>query len=177
MLVGFSHQEVGRAVAHHLLAKGRKRLALISADDERASVRQKGFADATIAAGAAPARILVVPAPSTLALGRNALAEMLDGTSPDTWPDAVFCGSDLMAHGVLEEARARGLAVPRDLAIIGFGGLESTAHTTPQLSTVSIDRYAIGQLAAEIMLERFAGKHDQQRVIDVGFTIIDRETT
>jgi LacI family gluconate utilization system Gnt-I transcriptional repressor len=69
------------------------------------------------------------------------------------------------------------LAVPRDLAIIGFGGLESTAHTTPQLSTVSIDRYAIGQLAAEIMLERFAGKHDQQRVIDVGFTIIDRETT
>ena len=176
MLVGFSHQDVGRAVAHHLIAKGRKRLALITADDERANVRRRGFAD-TAEAGGAAVEIIVVPAPSTLAIGRKALADLLDRSTPETRPDAVFCGSDLMAHGVLEEARARGLRVPQDLAIIGFGGLESTAHTSPQLSTVNIDRRAIGQLAAEAMLERFAGKDDQPKVIDVGFTIVDRETT
>ena len=176
MLVGFSHLDVGRAVASHLAAKGRRRLALITADDERANVRQKGFTQAAEAAGAA-VDVIFVPAPSTLPLGRNALAELLDRATSATLPDAVFCGSDLMAHGVLEEARARGLRIPQDLAIIGFGGLESTAHTSPQLSTVNIDRKAIGELAAEIMLERFAGKVDQPKVIDVGFTIIDRETT
>ena len=176
MLVGFSHQDVGRAVASHLLAKGRRHLALITADDERASLRSKGFVD-TAEAGGATVEIVVVPAPSTLAIGRKALADLLDRVNGAIRPDAVFCGSDLMAHGVLEEARARGLRVPQDLAIIGFGGLESTAHTTPRLSTVDIDRTAIGRLSAEIMLGRFEGKEAQEKVIDVGFRIIDREST
>ena len=92
-------------------------------------------------------------------------------------PDALFCGSDLMAHGALEEARARGLSIPGDLAIIGFGGLESTAHTSPSLSTVAIDRAAIGRLAAEIILERMAGGESGDKVIDIGFTIVDRAST
>jgi LacI family gluconate utilization system Gnt-I transcriptional repressor len=177
MLVGFSHLEVGRAVARHLLARGYRRLALLTANDERAAVRRKGFLEIVAQAGAHPAQVADVAAPSTLPLGRQALAELLDRAVEGERPDAVFCGSDLMAHGALEEARSRGLSVPRDLAIIGFGGLESTAHTSPKLSTVDIDRDAIGRLAAEIILERIAGNTEREKVLDVGFTIIDRETT
>ena len=60
-------------------------------------------------------------------------------------PTAVFCSSDLLAHGALEEARSRGLSVPRDLALMGFGDLEFAQHTYPPLSTVRIDRAAIGR--------------------------------
>ena len=177
MLVGFSHAEVGHAVARHLLARGRKRLALITADDERAMVRRKAFVEAVERAGARAVEVAIVPAPSTLAQGRLALAELLGRATGRRHIDAVFCGSDLMAHGALEEARSRGLSVPDELAIIGFGGLESTAHTTPTLSTVRIDRTAIGRLAAEIILERIAGNGERDKVVDVGFEIVDRETT
>src|SRR4029079_13692511 len=76
-----------------------------------------------------------------------------------------------------EEARARGIDVTGKLAILGFGGLESTEHTTPQLSTVNIDRHAIGYRAADVILERIAGTTTAAKVIDVGFTIVDRGTT
>jgi LacI family gluconate utilization system Gnt-I transcriptional repressor len=177
MLVGFSHQEVGRSVARHFLARGYRRLGLITADDERAVVRRKAYVEEAARAGAAPVQIASVPAPSTLALGRQALADLLARGPKREWPDAVFCGSDLMAHGVLEEARARGINVPGQLAILGFGGLESTEHTTPQLSTVRIDRHAIGYRAADVILARIAGNAAAAKVIDVGFTIVDRETT
>ena len=55
MLVGFSHEKVGEAVARHLLAKGHRRLGLISADDERALARRRGFMNELTRAGAADA--------------------------------------------------------------------------------------------------------------------------
>ena len=54
MLVGFSHEEVGRSVAAFLHARGRRRLAVISGDDERAKRRQVAFQ--TAARGARPRR-------------------------------------------------------------------------------------------------------------------------
>jgi LacI family gluconate utilization system Gnt-I transcriptional repressor len=61
--------------------------------------------------------------------------------------------------------------------VIGFGGLDFTRHTTPALSTVSIDRPAIGRQAAEVILARVEGGHVPGQVVDVGFQIIDRGTT
>jgi LacI family transcriptional regulator, gluconate utilization system Gnt-I transcriptional repressor len=177
MLVGFSHEKVGESVARHLLAKGYRRFGLVSADDERAQARRQGFVAEMARAGIANVETVTVPAPSTLALGRQGLAALLDRGVGGKRPDAVFCGSDLLAHGALEEARARGLAVPGKLAIMGFGGLDFTRHTTPALSTVSVDRPAIGRLAAEVILARIEGEQSSGQVVDVGFQITDRDTT
>jgi LacI family gluconate utilization system Gnt-I transcriptional repressor len=99
---------------------------------------------------------------------------LLDGCAR---PTAVFCGSDLLAHGALEEARSRGLSVPKDLALIGFGDLEFSRRTVPELSTVRIDREAIGRRAAELILARIEGAEIETRVIDVGFEVVERGTT
>ena len=117
---------------------------------------------------------MAVAAPSTLGLGRQSLARLLDAGPP---PSAVFCSSDLLAHGALEEARSRNLRMPDDLALMGFGDLEFAQHTFPALSTVRIDRAAIGRRAAELILQRLGGGPVPANVIDVGFTIIDRATT
>lgn len=174
MLVGFSHEQLGAAVARHLMARGHRRFGLVWADDTRAIARQRGFVGELAARGCHEVQIATVPAPSTLALGRRGLATLL---GRKTKPTAVFCSSDLLAHGALEEARARGLAVPKDLALVGFGGLEFAAHTSPALSTVRIDRVAIGRRAAELLLARIEGRVPPEPVIDVGFEIVDRETT
>ena len=70
-----------------------------------------------------------------------------------------------------------GLSVPDDLALIGFGDLEFTQHTFPALSTVRVDRAAIGRRAAELILRRIDGDEGAEKVVDVGFTIVDRGTT
>lgn len=174
MLVGFSHEDVGVAVARHLLARGHRAFGMIWADDARALARQRGFLSELAAQGCATAEVVTVPAPSTLTLGRQGLAELYQRGAR---PTAVFCSSDLLAHGALEEARSRGLSVPADLALVGFGDLEFAQHTYPALSTVRIDRAAIGQRAAELILARIEGNVPPEKVVDVGFTIIDRQTT
>lgn len=174
MLVGFSHADVGRAVVDFLRAKGRRRLAVVAGDDERSRRRQQAFQDAARAAGLREVPIVHVPAPTTLKSGRNALTELLK-TAPDI--DALFCSSDLLALGVMTEAQSRGIAVPTQLAVVGFGDLEFAADLYPALTTVRIDGTAIGQQAARFIVARAEGQPVDQRVVDIGFSIVEREST
>jgi LacI family gluconate utilization system Gnt-I transcriptional repressor len=174
MVVGFSHERVGAAVAEYLVARGYRRIASVWADDERAVRRRNGLLEALARHGVSEAGASVVPAPSTLRAGRQAFAALL-GRGVE--PDAVVCSSDAFAHGVLAEAQSRGIPVPGRLAVLGFGDLEFAAETVPALSSVRIDRHGIGRIAAEALLARIEGKPIDQRVIDVGFEIVERETT
>jgi len=173
MLVGFSHVDVGRAVVDFLHAKGRRRLALVAGDDERSKRRQQAFQAAARAAGMREVPVVEVPAPTTLKSGRSALAELLQ-TSPDI--DALFCSSDLLALGVITEAQSRGIPVPGQIAVVGFGDLEFAADLHPALTTVRIDCAAIGRQAAQFIVDRAEGRRVNQRVVDVGFSIVDRES-
>ncbi|MDO8889784.1 MAG: LacI family DNA-binding transcriptional regulator, partial [Hydrogenophaga sp.] len=141
MLVGFSHADIGREVARFLMAKGRRKLALIRAEDERADRRASAFIDAVQRAGLAQVAVVNVGASRSLQSGRNALGQLL-AQAPDV--DAVFCSSDLLALGVLTEARVRGIAIPDQLAIMGFGDVPFAADMAPALSTVHINGVDIG---------------------------------
>jgi len=173
MLVGFSHVEVGRAVAAHLHAKGRRRLAVVAGNDERAMRRTEAFQAAARALGLAEVRVVTVPAPTTLKSGREALAALLREAEDI---DAVFCSSDLLALGVLTEARVQGVQVPRQLAVVGFGDLEFAADLDPALSTVHIKGGAIGRQAAHFIVDRVEGRDVLERVIDIGFSIVERQS-
>jgi LacI family transcriptional regulator, gluconate utilization system Gnt-I transcriptional repressor len=171
MCIGFSHEKVGQAVAEYLLGKGHRRFGLVWADDERATMRRQGFISVLARHGITDAQTMMVPAPSTLRLGREGLARLL---SSGYRPDAVFCSSDALAHGVLAEAQSRGLSVPGQLSVVGFGDLDFAAHTYPALSTVRIDRPAIGRQAAEALLARIDGRAVEKKVVDIGFQLIER---
>ena len=99
---------------------------------------------------------------------------MLDA-QPDI--DGIFCSSDLLALGVLTEAQARGIAVPAQLAVVGFGDLEFSADLHPALTTVRIDGTAIGRQAAQFIVDRAEGREIAQRVVDMGFSIVERDST
>lgn len=170
MLVGFSHLKVGSAVAGYFLAKGWQRLGVATGDDHRAMVRREGFVS-TLGREVPTAW---VPAPSNLALGRRALGELL---RQDAKLQAVYCSSDQLAHGVMVEAQARGLRVPEDLAVCGFGDADFAAHTTPSLTTVHVDGAAIGALAAQLIIQRCRGESVDPGVVDVGFRIVERQST
>ena len=170
MLVGFSHLKVGSAVAGYFLSKGWRRVGVASGDDHRARQRHEGF----VAAFGTPVPAAFVPAPSNLERGRRALADLL---AQDPGLRAVCCSSDQLAQGVMVEAQARGLRVPQDLAVCGFGNAEFSPHLLPSLSTVLIDGPEIGRLAAQMVLARCRGEAVAEPVVDVGFRIVEREST
>ncbi len=173
MLVGFSHEKVGQAVAEYLVGRGYRQFGVISADDTRAEVRRLAYLSALEKLGITDVSTVLVPAPSNFRLGREGLARLLER---EPLPRAVFCSSDTLAHGILTEAQARGLSVPGDLAIVGFGDLDFAAHTFPPLSTVRIDRPAIGRIAAEALLARIESR-PVERIVDIGFHVMERGTT
>lgn len=170
MLVGFSHLKVGGAVAGYCLSRGWQHLGIATGNDPRAMQRREGFL-ATLGRDVPTA---IVPAPSSLELGRQALAELMQ---KDPALQAVCCSSDQLAHGVLVEAQARGLQVPQELAVFGFGNADFSAHMVPSISTIHVDGPEIGRLAAQLIIDRCRGVAIEQPVIDVGFRIIERQST
>ena len=67
--------------------------------------------------------------------------------------------------------------MPQDLAVCGFGNADFAAHTFPSLTTVHVDGARIGRLAAQLILDRCNGRTVPQPVIDLGFRIVEREST
>lgn len=170
VVVGFSHLKVGSAVAGYFLSRGWERVAVATGDDQRAMQRLEGFR----AAFGRDVPVVKVPAPSNLAVGRRALAELLE-REPKL--QAISCSSDGLAQGVLVEAASRGLRVPEDLAVCGFGDADFAAHLLPSLTTVHVDGAEIGRRAAQLMLERCSGNAIEQPVVDLGFRIVERQST
>lgn len=171
--VGFSHAGAGEAVANHLCDRGYRRFGVVSSDDVRAMERLEGFRRALRRRGGRLLAQRLTAPPSTILYGRRILPELLDELPRGA---AVFCSSDLLAAGLLIEAGVRGVAIPRDLAICGFGDLEIGRAMEPALTTVSVDGAGMGQLAARCMLDRLAGNRIPRR-ISVPVDILQRGTT
>ncbi len=174
MLVGFSHAKVGEAMGRHLLSRGYRDFGLVWSTDERAQVRREGLLSALGGEGIARVPTRLGPAPATFQRGREGLAQLLASGAPLR---AVACSSDPLAQGVIAEALDRGMRIPRDLAVIGFGDFDFAAHTTPSLTTLGIYKAAIGRLGAERLLARLRGEEVADKVVDVGFRLFERGST
>jgi LacI family gluconate utilization system Gnt-I transcriptional repressor len=174
MLIGFSHGAIGQEVARFLHAKGRRRFGMILADDERAARRAEAFCNEVQQLGCAPVQRLNVGAQRSMRSGRNALTALMQA---DPHLDAIFCSSDLLALGAVTQARALGIAVPQSLAVLGFGDVPFAADTLPALSTVRINGSEIGRLGAAWLMDRAEGRPVESRLLDIGFAIVEREST
>lgn len=178
MLVGFSHEQAGREVARQLLGQGYRRFALLAVDDPRGLRRADSFTQALAEQGITDVQRQTWQGLPSLAQGREGLSVLLEQSAHESeGPCAVVCTSDTIAQGVLTEAAARGIAVPGQLAVMGFGDMAFAAHTFPALSTVRIDGTLMGDTAARLLLERLGGDAQSPATVDIGFSLVQREST
>lgn len=171
--VGFSHAAVGALAAEHLLFKGYDRYAQIGANDPRAVQRRDGFVGRLRGVADVELPALEMNSPSTFRDGRLAMAQLLDSGQGKL---GVFCSSDVVAHGALAEANARGCSIPDQLAVIGFGDFDFAPYTHPPLTTIRIDRRDIGTKAARSILRKIEGDRNVEAMINIDFHIVARGT-
>jgi LacI family repressor for deo operon, udp, cdd, tsx, nupC, and nupG len=92
-------------------------------------------------------------------------------------PTAVFCFNDEMAIGVLNAARQRGLAVPRDVSLIGFDDIRFAQYTEPPLTTVAQPMREIGERLVRMILDILEGGVTNPEPITLPHRLVLRATT
>ena len=138
-----------RQATAHLLALGRRKIGHVAGPLpwREAQDRHDGWRDALRDAGIEPGS--VVPGTWSSASGEAAFEQML-ALAPDL--DGLFVANDQMALGVLRVAHARGIAIPDDIAVVGYDGLDEAAQFTPSLTTVIQPLRELGELAVREIL-------------------------
>lgn len=175
MSVGFSQFDAGYSMTRYLIDKGHRRIGFIGAQlDERTLKRTEGYRRAMRDAGLADTRLeVLVSDPSTIALGSELLGRML-AVAPDC--DAIFCCNDDLAQGAIYQCQRRAIQVPQQLAICGFNDLPASAWMNPSITTIGTPRYRIGFEAAKLLRSVIKGEPIFSPRIDLGFTLIARES-
>jgi LacI family transcriptional regulator len=137
-----------RLAVEHLVAGGRTRIAHISGDPTYTAAQDRAVgARAALADAGLELVGDVLFSEWSEGWGRDAAALLLT-RYPEI--DAVLCGSDQIARGVLDTARDLGRAVPEDVAVIGFDNWEVlTTNARPQLTSIDPDLQQLGRLAAQ----------------------------
>ena len=150
--IGFSNEEAAHAMTNELLGLGYRNLTFLaeaSDDWTRGAARRSGFKQAMQDAGLSPDRVLQVGKPPMSIEDGAAAVPILLERYPDT--DCVFCVSDAAAFGVQSALKARGIAVPGEIGVVGFGNFEVSRFASPAISTVVVDPVRIGQEAGRLI--------------------------
>jgi LacI family transcriptional regulator len=154
---------------------GHRRLAAIfgARDTSTLRDREQGWREGAAGCGLAPeAAPILYYQGGEQAGGRDTAAGLLAGGLPGTGeaPTAVFCFNDRVAHGVLQAARAAGVAVPEHLSVVGCDN-DIAPYTFPPLCTYEPHFYAVGVKAAAVLgaLLRGEASPPQRHVLPVEF--------
>lgn len=154
----------GALAVGHLIGTGRRYVAHVTGPErfQAARLRAQGALAQLEADGGSLVGGQVFYGEWTEQWGRQAAAMLLDLVSRGAELDAVFCGNDQIARGMLDIFREAGVAVPDDVAVMGFDNWEIIAAASrPPLTTVDMDLREVGRLAAESLLEAIAGNRDR----------------
>jgi DNA-binding LacI/PurR family transcriptional regulator len=134
----------------HLVGLGHRRLGFLGpspADDERA----EAFIHALLRHRLPYDPALCLESPWR-AEGAYEVAKTLLDTG--TIPDALVCGCDTIAIGVMRAAKECGLRLPDDLAVTGFDDISFARDLDPPLTTIHVPKERLGELAVRKLIER-----------------------
>ena len=161
MMIGFSHYDAApRGDCASCSRRATASIGFVGARmDPRVQRRLDGYVAAMKDAGLFDQRLVVTTAtPTSVTLGGALFADLL---AREPGIDAVFCANDDLALGVLFECRRREIAVPEQIAIVGFNDLEFMASAVPTLTSVRTNRYEMGSTAATMLIEAIDGRRPE----------------
>jgi DNA-binding LacI/PurR family transcriptional regulator len=180
--VTMQNVEAARAATEHLLAQGRRRIAVIGAHEGEvigsAGLRLAGYREALDAAGVEFDESLV----SYVYLwhranGAEAMRNLLERGVEF---DGLFAMNDELALGAMRVLQEAGRVVPRDVAVIGFDDIDEGRYAIPTLSSIDPGRGEIAETAVDLLLERILSKREAPtppRELRSDFRVVVRESS
>ena len=175
-VTGDDHEGVGLAV-EHLAALGHRRIAHLAGSQALYTgwCRHEGFVDGMRARGLEVDDGLVVYSEAfTEREGARCCGQLLERRRDFT---AIVAGNDLLALGCYDALRARGLACPEDISVVGYNDMPFVDRFTPPLTTVRVPHYELGATAAELMLEQLQEREARPRQLLLAPKLVMRGST
>lgn len=175
--VGATNWSGGAAATRHLLELGHRRVGFLGGPSAFPCTRERyeGYLAAHREFSLAPDPALTRYGELRVTAGAEGTAALLALAAP---PTAVFAGSDVLAAGAYQTARARGLRVPEDLSVVGFDDTAVCAMLTPPLTTV---RQPLAEMAAEavrlIDQEQARRGSSAGRGVELATSLVVRQST
>jgi DNA-binding LacI/PurR family transcriptional regulator/serine phosphatase RsbU (regulator of sigma subunit) len=153
-----------KAVQHLLERHGCTRVAYISGppDNQEADARLQGYRDALLTHGLTPAPELVTYGRFTLPTGQDCMNELL---ARGCEMDAVAAANDYMALGAMDALRNRGIAVPKQMRVLGFDDSPLAGLSSRPLTSVAQPAEAMAERALEVLLEAIAGESSESLTV------------
>jgi LacI family transcriptional regulator len=152
----------GRMAVSHLLGQGYRHIGHISGplDWWEARQRMAGWKDCLVEAGFEVQDRHWTQGNWSSESGAHAVSRLLE-QYPEM--DAIFIGNDQMALSALMTVRARGLAVPEDIGLVGFDNIPESAYFLPPLTTIHQDQYEVARVAVDEII----------KIIELGWQGVD----
>jgi DNA-binding LacI/PurR family transcriptional regulator len=166
----------GYLAASHLTELGHTRIAVIAENMQVSSSweRVEGYKKALEEAGLPYEEALIKVSTFDIEGGKAAARQLLELGDP---PTAIFACNDLLAIGVIQVSRERGLSVPEQLSVVGFDNTLIATLTEPPLTTISQPIPDLGKRVVDVIMQEIAGENQaKQRVVLVP-ELIRRGTT
>jgi LacI family transcriptional regulator len=165
-----------RLAIDHLVARGRRTIAMLNGEPRYDAAIERGNAamDTLKVHGLELVTGEVLYGDWSERWGRQGAQALLSSGLP---VDGIFCGSDQIARGVVDQLRSNGVSVPQDIGVVGFDNWELFSTTSqPPLTTVDMNLEDMGRAVAEELQDAISGK-PRPGIHRLPVQLIPREST
>ncbi|MEE9333690.1 MAG: LacI family DNA-binding transcriptional regulator [Granulosicoccaceae bacterium] len=149
--IGASNAEAGELATKHLLDLGHEQIAFMCSDtaiNDRSRDRKMSALATMKQHDITVSDDMILDCPYNTGIAKTIATALIQQQQPT----AIFCGNDVIAHGVVYAALALGIKIPEQLSVTGIGDFANSADMVPSLTTVRLPAKRIGQLAADTIV-------------------------
>lgn len=174
--VTIDNRNAAKDAVQVLIEKGHKRIAYIGIKKDRRNAWAKrfdGYEDAMKEAGLEMDPQLTYYGDLKAQTGYKGINAILEATDK---VDAVFCGSDEIAMGVINGLRDKGIQVPEDVSVMGFNDIYEASIFYPKISTVAQPLYDMGSVSMRMLVKILKNEPNDSEHIVLPYQLVERDS-
>ena len=169
-----SHEAAGQIAANYLLDKGYRRILFLMGDKQEDQISARRLAGLL---AALEEEELSIETMSDMTDYEKARTVMEQVSEREKITDVILCTNNYLAMGCMQSIRAKGLNIPKDIALMTFDNYPFSMIVQPTLTAIEVDMYEMGWQAARFMLQMIKKPNLQTQSFCTTPTIIEREST
>ena len=175
IIVGFSNYEAGYRITDYAIKKKYKKFVFVTSSDKfmqrevRGAKRLEGFIDRMTKENLKYENFQISDPLDYIRSGEEIFSYYKKNKSKI---DCIITFNEMTGLGILSTALRNNIKVPKQLGVAGIGNASVTDLLENKITTVNTNQYLMGKLAASKLIDRINGVSLEQRIIDVGTSIV-----